>query len=216
MKRIKWQSQANTPFGLGTLHWSLHFRECTHKSTWHLLVKIMGLAYFSRTIFWCWPTATCAPPEVSWAQQQCCQTPPGGSKSTSRTAHCPSALGENEMQSPEHEISFPVIFLYCFASCTSFSLNLPPTPPRTLAHKPTAHPISIVMDHRENIMPSPTRRRIKCGKMQSYYQMLLFDWSGLMEIKKLWTQSLPCAHMCVLLDCAAAFHSASTALRESF
>lgn len=68
MKRIKWQSQANTPFGLGTLHWSLHFRECTHKSTWHLLVKIMGLAYFSRTIFWCWPTATCAPlrfPELS-------------------------------------------------------------------------------------------------------------------------------------------------------
>lgn len=107
-KRIKRQSQANMQFGWGTLDW--------------------GPVYFYRTdpIFWCGllMMTSCVP-----VRFPCARTPPGGSKSMSRAAHCPSALGENEMQSPEHEISFPVIFFYCFASCISFFLISPPPPP---------------------------------------------------------------------------------------
>lgn len=94
---------------------------------------LLGLTWFSYVDSFV--MTSCFPVRV-W----CTHTPLGGSKSMHCPARFPLALGENEMRSPEHDISFPVILFYSFASCVSFSLT----------NKPTAFPIAIVMDHREN------------------------------------------------------------------
>lgn len=117
------ESQANRHAAAGILQ-CIGVVLVLHKCAWLRLPEIKGLVYFSRIepifrrpLWWLplFPVRFLEPLQRSHA-------PLGGSKSTSWTAHRLPVLGENEMQSPEHEISFPVIFFRCFASCRSLFL----------------------------------------------------------------------------------------------
>lgn len=131
MKRIKRQSQANRQLGSGTLRWSLHFRKCTHKSTWHRLPEIRGLVYFWLLLLdWpnllmLTPVTGCVPVRFhklssAVTHHQVAVNPQAGPHTV------PPCWEKMRCNPPSMKSAFLFFPLSCFASCTSLSLYLSP------------------------------------------------------------------------------------------
>lgn len=140
--------------GLGTLHWSLHLRKCTHKCTWHCLLKIRSLVYFlsltqSSDVDRCQPVPLWV--FRSSAAVQSHTTRWQYIHKQDRTLSLCAGRKWDAISRAWNQLScyFPLLLCLLY-----FFLSPPPL------HKPTAYPTSIVMDHRKNIVRSPTQGKI--------------------------------------------------------